>query len=682
MTPDEYLQEENKNGWLSPEQCGTLCGITSRAIRKQISLEVYKKEHVKRVPSLKGGGRGGEMVLVKVNALPPEIQIAWHRSRNSEAVKVLTEAETDRQSCGPLTRYASADEAAKWKALKKTKWVEGFLACKTKREKALYAANHHKPLRTLYAWARMAKLAGGELSPTLYIRKGIPQRGPKDTWPKEMIDLAVVTYLQDSAPCKSRVAEIVRATAEERGWPVPARATVDRWLDNQEIVPPSLSILGREGQRAYRDKAQSVIRRDWNLLRPNECWIGDHHELDLMVVNPDGKIVRPWVTSWLDGRSRLYIGWYISESPCADTIALALSDGILPSDEAPGYGVPEAVLCDNGRDYKSHHLNGEVTSCWKQTDDLPVFGLFADLGIKRRWTKTYSARSKATKERSYGVIERRTISQLPGYTGSNPQKRPERLKWDVAKTQLYLNSGGREGERLLLTWWQMLEVVERVVHHYNHHIHGALSGKSPAQVWEENRAQALPVPQAETLDLLVQRRDTKTIRNEGIRITFQQAPHESRVYHHPALFGKIGERADVRYNPYKRDSIVVIQNRKFLCNAGRNDDAHPFDDSEEGKARVALQHDATGAQLKEFRSYLDTIQQNSLRGFLAKSAKRPDPASTIPFIHPSDRAAKASQSAPANYAKTRGVAEMVHENGTILRLWEHEIPRPPTGDRP
>ena len=392
--------------WLNLEDTGTLCGLSSRAMLKKISTIDIPKEKTRQVPC-----RNGLKWQIHVTALPPDAQAKWWDARTSESVKELTDAELDRQTEGPITRLANAEERAKEKAHKQARWTREFLALKTKRERICYAANHHLSVRTLYHWARKAKLSGAEPSASLYIALREHKRGLLEKWPKELVALAVETYLQPASPAASRVAAIVRDVATEKGWPVPARATVDRWLHDDNLVSPALANMARRGERAYRDLSEPVRTRDWSQIPVNGCWMGDHHELDLMVIMPDKRIVRPWMTSWLDAHSRLHAGYHLCETPSSDTIALALRHGILPKTEEGhvGEGVPESVLCDNGRDYKSHFLNGEVTSAFKQTEDLPVWGFFAELQIKRRWTKTYSARSKAPKERSYGLIDRKSV---------------------------------------------------------------------------------------------------------------------------------------------------------------------------------------------------------------------------------------------------------------------------------
>lgn len=671
------INEKLQDGmWLSLENACQLEGCSLRTLQRRISTVDFPKDKVRWVDA----GQAGKRREILLSALPPEAQAKWYASHQEEEVLTLTALETDRQSEGPLTRMRSADPDEKARGAKVARWVEEFNALPTKREKRAYAAKHHLSLRTLYHWARMARLGGTEPKASIYIRR--PAAKPVG-WRagQEAVQRAVSLYLQRTAP---NIHQVYGLICQEFASP-PSLATLYRWLSNDDLVPPAMATMARKGMRAYRDKSEGILLRDWSQEPVNGCWMGDHHELDLFVVSPEGRIVRPWMTSWLDGHSRLTIGYYLSEGPNADTIALALRHGILPKEDgAPGYGVPQSVLCDNGKDYKSHHLNGEVTCCWKQTEDLPVFGLFAELNIRRRWTKPYSARSKAPKERSYGTLERKYLSQLPGYCGSCPKERPENLQADVLATRKWLETEGAEGECRLLRWWQFEEVLGRVISAYNSAPHSALDGRSPAQAWEEDRPAALPVPKADTLDYLVERSAARKVHNKGILLTYTQAPKQACVYHDPALFGLVGQTVEVRYSPFRRDSILVISKGEVVCRASRHDDAAPFAETDEEKGRLAQWLEATSAQRKAFVAYLDGIQEASLQGFLRRVAPGRT-ATTLTLAHPKDRIsrkAKATPETPATYPKLRAVGDLIHENGNPIRLWEHELKPSPQADRP
>ncbi len=59
------------------------------------------------------------------------------------------------------------------------------------------------------------------------------------------------------------------------------------------------------------------IREKTNLV--NQVWFGDHHQMDVFVIDEGGNAVRPWLTAWYDAGSGCLIGWCISTCPNSTT---------------------------------------------------------------------------------------------------------------------------------------------------------------------------------------------------------------------------------------------------------------------------------------------------------------------------------------------------------------------------
>ncbi len=101
----------------------------------------------------------------------------------------------------------------------------------------------------------------------------------------------------------------------------------------------------------------------------------------------DEKVFRPWVTIFSDIRSRKPVGWILAQKPSGYTILSALDKMI------DNYGVPEELLVDNGKDYRSHIIKGQMVVVPDWEDGLPVDrqiviqGLFAALDCEVRYTE-------------------------------------------------------------------------------------------------------------------------------------------------------------------------------------------------------------------------------------------------------------------------------------------------------
>lgn len=164
-----------------------------------------------------------------------------------------------------------------------------------------------------------------------------------------------------------------------------------------------------------------------------ELWIGDHKELDL-ICRFEGRLIRPWLTTWMDWRTRRVVGWALTDSPNSTTILAALRHGLL--DDA-NFGGPDAVWIDNGRDYDAWLFHGQTKKQRRQRiapnmDEGRAAGIFHTLQIEPHFATPYNPNGKARLERWFRTLERfcRTFDT---YTGDGPDTRPERLSDILAK---------------------------------------------------------------------------------------------------------------------------------------------------------------------------------------------------------------------------------------------------------
>src|SRR3990167_118369 len=188
--------------------------------------------------------------------------------------------------------------------------------------------------------------------------------------------------------------------------PCPSVATINKFLN--EKVRYSALVLARQGPRAWAAKCMSKIHRDPMQHAVGEIWVGDHREMDVLVclrlVKKDGTIeiikFRPWLTAWYDVRSRKCVGYVLCLTPNKHSIAAALRNAIL------SHGVPKAadggpglLYVDNGKDYKSYYLNGNVKLIGKidLPDEVKLMlgkGVLHPLGIEILHANPYAAWQK------------------------------------------------------------------------------------------------------------------------------------------------------------------------------------------------------------------------------------------------------------------------------------------------
>ena len=92
-------------------------------------------------------------------------------------------------------------------------------------------------------------------------------------------------------------------------------------------MPAGLVTLAHEGTKAYSEAFELVHRREAD--GPNAIWQADHTPLDILLIRPDAKINKPWLTVVLDDYSRAVAGYFLSfEAPSALHTSLALRQAI------------------------------------------------------------------------------------------------------------------------------------------------------------------------------------------------------------------------------------------------------------------------------------------------------------------------------------------------------------------
>ena len=341
-----------------------------------------------------------------------------------------------------------------------------------------------------------------------------------------------------------------------------------------KTIPPTVRVLGREGAKAFQNQYGIYIPRSYADLRNREIFCGDHHEFDLFVHSRSGKLIRPWISAWQDLKTEVLVGWFISERPSSQTIALAFRHAVLPKDDGI-MGLPESIYVDNGKDFRSRYLEGQRRQLGRiTTDSVELFarahglgvldmrameGIWQNLGIKVRHTIPYNAQAKPI-ERFFGTLERDFVQELPGWCGSKLALRPvDILKEQVRKHQAWLKGEVEETPFLHLAEFALL--FERWLYeHYLRTAHARL-GCSPIETYRKEYGTPM-VPDERTLDILLMRADQRLVRRNGLEL-FER----NRWYWSEKLVGREGTYVGVRWDPRDLGKVLVYTEGGFLCEA-------------------------------------------------------------------------------------------------------------------
>lgn len=341
-----------------------------------------------------------------------------------------------------------------------------------------------------------------------------------------------------------------------------------------KMIPPAVRVLGREGAQAFQNRYGIYIPRSYADLRNREIFCGDHHEFDVFVHTRSGKLIRPWISAWLDLKTEVLTGWFISERPSSQTIALAFRHAVLPKEDGI-LGLPESIYVDNGKDFRSRYLEGHTRRLGRlPADSIELFarahglgvldlrameGIWRNLGIRVRHTIPYNAQAKPI-ERFFGTVERDFVQELPGWCGSKLAVRPvDILKEQIRRHQAWLKGEAEETPFLHLAEFALL--FERwLCEHYLRRPHARL-GCSPLEAYRQEYGTPV-VPDERTLDLLLLRAEKRLVRRNGLEL-FER----NRWYWSERLLGREGTYVEVRWDPRNLGKVLVYTEQGFLCEA-------------------------------------------------------------------------------------------------------------------
>lgn len=262
-------------------------------------------------------------------------------------------------------------------------------------------------------------------------------------------------YLDESQHPIKKCLEYTKMWAQEKRpdlvADIPHYSSFYRRLNNE--VPEAVKVLGREGEKAYDDRCAPYIRRVYEDIESNEWWIADNHTFDVFVKDKNGKLHRPYLTAFLDARSGIFTGIFITYNPCSEATLMALRNGILK------YGIPRNIYVDNGREFLTFDIGGLGHRKKKPKNGEEKFeppGVFKRLGINMTNAIVRNAKAKIIERRFLDV--KNDLSRLfKTYTGGSVVEKPERLKYVLKKDAVYTDEEFKEYVETILFYYFNME---------------------------------------------------------------------------------------------------------------------------------------------------------------------------------------------------------------------------------
>jgi putative transposase len=334
----------------------------------------------------------------------------------------------------------------------------------------------------------------------------------------------------------------VKVRADELNVKTPSHMTVYRILQpiiDRQKKAESIRSPGWKGERL---SVKTREGKDLAIEYSNQVWQCDHTRADVLLVDSEGKLLgRPWLTTVIDSYSRCIVGMNLGyDAPSSQLVSLALRHAILPKQygaeyglhqEWGTYGLPQHFYTDGGRDFRSDHLQqvGIQLGFPCHLRDRPSEG--------------------GSVERPFGTLNTELFSLLPGYTGSNVQKRPGTAEADACLTL-------RELEKL---------VVRYFVDNYNQRLDARMGDQTRFQRWESGLIAMPKLLSERELDICLMKQARRQIQRGGY-LDFANLPYRGEN-----IGGYAGESVAVRFDPRDITTILIYrregENEVFLARA-------------------------------------------------------------------------------------------------------------------
>ena len=429
-------------------------------------------------------------------------------------------------------------------------------------------------------------------------KRGKWKKGKSDIQP-EAWDAFLYFYLQEAQhpmmKCYEYMKLLLREDHPDLVADLPSYTTFTRRVKSD--IPEAVEVLGREGQKAFRDRCAPYIRRTYESMASNEWWIADNHTFDVITQGDNGQRHRLHLTAFFDARSGIFTGCYVTLNPSSQATLITLRKGILK------YGIPENIYVDNGSEFLTFDIGGRGHRKRKPKDGQERFEpppVFERLGIKMTNALVRNAKAKII-ERRFRDVKDHLSRLFDTYTGGNVLEKPERLKGVLKNGEIPLDSTFTEAVEELLDWY------------FNQQPYGgevvADRGKPRQQVYNEN-LYTKRVAGAEDLNLMLMRSARpQKVGRLGVRLPI--AGYNISYWDDDFIMQMQGKQVYLRYDPDDLREVRVydLQDR-FICTLPARDD-------------VICKYGDDGEQVK------DAIRKTRS---LKKKAKAQVEASILPFV--------------------------------------------------
>ena len=552
---------------LKPSQVASLMGVDIRTVQRRAksgSLTCEIQSNAKNRPEY----------IFPLSTLPKHVQeryYARHSLTLSTPEKTALQKVKPSPVQRPLDSYTDAErkEIGFWRDVV-DQWMfyrsqpgKPLSELDAKFVRHMRVENPGQELSVATLYRKKKALEEGDLN-SVIDRRGKARKGKTDM-PEYIKKAFLYYYLVDGgeghAYSITKCMEYTEKWAEKNAanaLPLPSYSSFYRLAMD---VPEAVRILMREGDRAYYNKASVYTRRDYESIASNDWWVGETYTCDTLTLGPDGKTHRPYLTAWVDVRSGIFVGWYISFGGNSSQNSIyALRRGCL------AHGMPNYnAYVDNGREYLTFDFGGRGHRAKKvlANGEAPFEPktILDYMGVEMKNAIVQNSRAKLV-ERSFRNVKEHIMRLFPTYTGGSPEEKPEALKKALQRGAIPTDAEFVQKVDLLISGYLNYEPYYGSV--------PADKGKRRIDVYNEHLEHVRHV-EPDVLNLMMLRTSKpKKVDREGVYLNIRG---KKVWYNCPELHSLWQEKkVYLRYDPDDLSSVRVYrEDGSFILTAPRCD---------------------------------------------------------------------------------------------------------------
>ncbi len=358
-----------------------------------------------------------------------------------------------------------------------------------------------------------------------------------------------------------------------------------------KTLPFAITEYAREGEKAFHDHCTPYANRDKSNIYANDIWVMDNYTFDVIIKeDADSKTTkRMYLTTVLDVKSNVLVGWNITDSPDSNSTLDALRFSMLR------FGIPKQLYFDNGREFTTLDIAGDDRNrkvAKNKKGNLPVT-IIAKLGIKIIFALPTNAQAKVV-ERIHRIIKEQFCTAQDGYCGGTIIERPENLK----KMIKYMNIE-TEAE-LRRSFADYADNIFNVAEYGGGEL--KYKGMTAIAVWNASIAEtSIRKASEDVLDLLMLRNaGFQKIKRDGVFITY----HGKKVWYYDEhlTWQHIGKKVCVRYDRNDPSTVRLYDEEDRYLFSWQCADwliTQYFHESRENLAELGRQKTSTFRQVRE-----------------------------------------------------------------------------------